>query len=216
MATVLTPANQRLILEDVSWETYERLLADHENRSAPRFTYDRGRMEIMSPLPEHEEYNRALEALVVTVLVEWGQNFRNLGSTTLKRSDLERGFEPDSCFYIQNADRIRGKSRIDLTRDPPPDLIIEVDFTSPSLNTLPLYAQVGVPEIWRYDAGAMSLLLLGAGTYQEREESVALAPLSASVLTSLLAESRIFRRPAWLRKIRDWARTARPEERPSR
>src|SRR5688500_8049244 len=105
MATVLNRISQCAILSDVSWETYESLLADHENSSAPRFTYDQGTLEIMSPLPEHEEYNRSLEALVVTVLVEWGQKFRNLGSTTFKRADLQRGFEPDSCFYIQSADR---------------------------------------------------------------------------------------------------------------
>src|ERR1051326_386056 len=111
MSTTLRPPEQRIMLRSVSWETYERLLSDHLDSSAPRFTYDQGTLEIMSPLPEHEEVNRALESLVENLLVEWRMNFRNLGSTTFKREDLARGFEPDSCFYIQNAAPVRGQGR---------------------------------------------------------------------------------------------------------
>src|SRR5262249_51872696 len=99
MASVLYVPDQRMILRNVSWETYERLLADHRDCSAPRFTYDRGTLEIMSPLPEHEESNRTLALLVEVVAEERELDIRNLGSTTFKREDLERGFEPDSCFY---------------------------------------------------------------------------------------------------------------------
>ena len=93
MATVLTPSAQKVILHDVSWESYEKLLADFANSSAPRLTYDRGTLEIMSPLPEHEEYNRALALLVEVVAEELDIDFRNLGSTTFKSDDLRRGFE---------------------------------------------------------------------------------------------------------------------------
>src|SRR5947209_15582485 len=119
MATALPASDQRVVLRNVRWETYERLLADHQESSAPRFTFDRGTLEIMSPLPEHEEVNRALASLVENLLVEWRMSFRNLGSTTFKREDLGRGFEPDSCFYVQHANHVRGKARIDLTVDPP-------------------------------------------------------------------------------------------------
>jgi|SRR5829696_2309807 len=111
MATVKTPSEQRVVLHNIGWATYERLLADNENNSTPRFAYDRGELEIMSPSPEH----------------------------------LERGFEPDSCFYIQNEEEVCGKDRMDPAVDPPPDLVIEIDITDPSLNKLPIYAQMGVP-----------------------------------------------------------------------
>lgn len=138
--TVKGPADQRVVLHGTSWETYERLLADHENHSAPRFTYDRGELEIMSPSPEHEKLNRRLSQLVMALTEEMEIEAEDFGSTTFRREDLERGFEPDSCFYIQNEERVRGKDRIDLAVDPRPDLVIGIDITSPSINKLPIYA----------------------------------------------------------------------------
>src|SRR3954462_13121446 len=160
METLKGSAEHRVILHNTSWETYERLLADNENNSAPRFTYDRGELEIMSPSPEHEKFNRRIAQLVLAVSDELGIEAEDLGSTTFRREDLARGFEPDSCFYIQNEERIRGKGRIDLTVDPPPDLVIEIDITSPSFSKLPIYAQIGVPEVRRYDGERMTILVL--------------------------------------------------------
>src|SRR5688572_7333964 len=111
LADASTRGERRIILNNVSRETYEHLLADFENSSAPRFAFDQGTLEIMSPLEEHEEANRALNSLVEALVVEWGMEFRNLGSTTFKREDDRRGFEADSCFYIQSAVRIQGKTR---------------------------------------------------------------------------------------------------------
>jgi Uma2 family endonuclease len=206
MATVPYVSDQRVVLHDVSWETYERLLADHLDCSAPRFTYDRGTLEILSPLPEHEESNRAIALLVEVIAEEWELDIRNLGSTTFKREDLERGFEPDSCFYIQSAASIRGKTSIDLTVDPPPDLVIEIDITHSSLNKLPIYAVLGIPEVWRYDGQRLSILVLEGGAYREQSGSTALPGLAAAALTDRLAESRSLPRPAWLRQLREWAR----------
>ncbi len=207
MATVLWPPDQRVVLGNVSWEVYEGLLANHLDSSAPRFTYDRGTLEIMSPLPKHEEDNRALASLVENVAVEWRMSFRNLGSTTFKREDLGRGFEPDSCFYLQNAERLRGKTRIDLTVDPPPDLVIEIDVTHSSLDKLPIYAALGVPEVWRYGGNRLAILVLDGGTYQEREESHALTGVTAAALSDLLRESQEMDPPDWILKVRDWARS---------
>ena len=209
MATVLPPPDQGVLLRNVSWETYEGLLADHRDSSAPRFAYDRGTLEIMSPLPEHEEINRALASLVENVAVEWRMSFRNLGSTTFRREDLGRGFEPDSCFYLQNAERIRGKARIDLTLDPPPDLVIEIDITHRTLDKLPIYAALGVPEVWRCDGSRLAIMILEGGAYQEREESLALQRVSAAALSKLLRESREMDPPDWILHVRDWARGLR-------
>jgi Uma2 family endonuclease len=182
------------------------LLADHQDRSAPRFTYDRGTLEIMSPLPEHEECNRAIALLVEVIAEEWDLDLRNLGSTTFRREDLARGFEPDSCFYLQNAHQIRGKKLLDLTADPPPDLVIEIDITHSSLDKLSLYEALGIPEIWRYDAASLRILSLGDEGYREGEESVALPGVTPRLLIDRVRQSQTMPRREWLRRVRAWAR----------
>lgn len=200
-------AEQRVQLAPVSWATYLALLTDLAQQSTIRLTYDRGTLEIMSPLLEHEEYNRTLALLVEVVAEELDIDVRNLGSTTFKAQHLARGFEPDSCFYIQNAGRISGKSSLDLATDPPPDLVIEVDMTSGSLHKFPLYAQVGVPEIWRFDGQRVTISTLTAhGSYVASTHSTALPLLTDTALTSFLAQSVTLRRTAFLRALRAWVR----------
>jgi Uma2 family endonuclease len=206
METVKSPPEQHMALHNISWDTYEGLLADRADSSAPRFTYDRGTLEIMSPSAEHEESNRALAALVEVVAEELDLDLRNLGSTTFRREDLQRGFEPDSCFYLHNEPRVRGKGEIDLTVDPPPDLVIEIDITKPSLDKLPIYAQVGVPEIWRYDGRRVAILTLAGATYAEVARSRVLPALTGAVLSHFSEESRAMRRADWLRRVRAWTR----------
>ena len=205
METVKSPGEQRIVLHNIGWNTYERLLADHQNNSAPRFTYDRGELEIMSPSPEHEKVNRRIAQLVLAVAEELGTEAGDLGSTTFRREDIERGFEPDSCFYIQNEERIRGKDRIDLSTDPPPDLVIEIDITSPSFSKLPIYAQMGVPEVWRYDGERMTILVLEGSDYVETTESIVLPPVTSTDLTRFVEQSKSTRRTDWLRGVREWA-----------
>ena len=209
MATVLNPPEERITLPDVSWETYEQLLANYENSANPRFAYDRGRLEIMILSAKHEELNRTIALLVEIVAEEFSIDIRNLGSTTFKRQDLARGFEPDSCFYIQNVKRIRGKEEIDLTVDPPPDLVIEIDITSPSLSKFPIYSGIGVPEIWRSDGQALTIFKLIDGVYVEAESSTALPPLTGSVISHFIEESKTLERPRWLCRVRQWARQSR-------
>jgi len=206
METVKSPAEQRVVLHNVSWGTYERLLNDHENNSAPRFTYDRGELEIMSPSPEHEKLNRRMAQLVMALTEETGVEAEDFGSTTFRREDLERGFEPDSCFYIENEESVRGKSRIDLSVDPPPDLVIEIDITSPSLNKLSIYTRIGVPEIWRYDGKRVTILKLEGDGYVEANASVVLPPATGAALSNFVEKSQSMRRTAWLKEVRGWAR----------
>jgi Uma2 family endonuclease len=207
MVSVLSPTEQKIILIGVSWETYERLLDDLSDSGSPRLTYDRGTLEIMSPSAEHEEINRTIALLVEVLAEELGVDIRNLGSTTFRREDIERGFEPDSCFYIEHLDEIEGKTQLDLAVDPPPDLVVEIDVTSPSIDKLPIYAQAGVPEIWRYDGdGELVIYILLAGEYQESDESMAFPLMTGATLIGFISESRSMRRTAWLRKLRDWIR----------
>ena len=132
--TTIAPPEQRVILENVSWETYERLLAESIDSVGTRFTYDEGALEIMVGSIAHENPNRTLAQLVEIVAEETDRDLHRAGSTTFKRKDLAKGFEPDSCFYIGHAQEARGREELDLVTDPPPDLVIEVDITRSSLN----------------------------------------------------------------------------------
>jgi Uma2 family endonuclease len=210
MTTVLyppetSPAEDRFILRDVSWETYEQLLSNYQDSGSPRFAYDRGVLEIMSPSSEHEELSDIIAQLVYILAEEWNIEYRSFGSTTFKREKLESGFEPDACFYIQSVERISGVKKLDLSVHPPPDLAVEVDITSPSLNKLPIYARIGVPEIWRYDGQGLTILLLQAGGYVESEKSSAIPRLTAVWLSRLVAQGETMKRSAWVRAVREWA-----------
>ena len=206
MGYVITLPNERLVLENVSWETYEHLLADHLDASAPRFTYDRGRLEIMSPSSEHEEYRQTLTLLVELLAERLSIDIRNLGSTTFKRTLLERGFEADVCFYVQSAERMQGKSPIDPAVDPAPDLVIEVEVTNPLLKKLPIYAEFQVPEIWRYNGDKLVILVLSGAEYGESSNSLAFPKVSSIELSRLLRQSATLKRTEWLRQLRQWLR----------
>ena len=209
MALALSPqeqAVQQVILHGVGWETYERLLADFRESHAAHFAYDQGMLEIRVPSAKHEEFNRTMALLIEMLALDLDMSVRNLGSTTFKREDLARGFEPDTCFYIQSAQRIRGKDEINLAVDPPPDLVIEIDITHPSLDKLPIYAAVGVPEVWCYDGHAVTIGSLQDGAYVAREASVAFPRLTREVLSRFMEESKQQERTAWLRSLRAWVR----------
>jgi Uma2 family endonuclease len=122
---------------------------------------------------------------------------------TFRREDLERGFEPDSCFCVQNETRVSGKTQIDLSVDPPPDLVIEVGITSPSLNKLPIHGQIGVTEVWRYDGGRLEILRLERTEYAAVPTSVTLTPLTSPVHPDLVGKGKATKRSAWIREVRE-------------
>lgn len=202
----LQKGEQRFVVQHVSWGTYECLLADHTDASTPRFTYSEGMLEIMGPSTEHEKINLALAAVAELVAEERGIEFATLGSTTFRRQDLEKGTEPDSCFYIQNVERIRGKNEIDLAVDPPPDLVIEVEITSPAVPKLPVYARLGVPEIWLHDGRAPRILRLVDDRYVNSDRSIVLPCLTELVLSDFLERSKTLSTLQWRRAVRTWAR----------
>lgn len=209
MATVLSPPERLVILRGITWHTYNRIIAEHGERGGTRFTYDEGVLEIMVLSSRHERTNRTLALLVEVLAEEMSTDLGRFGSTTFRREDLQKGFEPDSCFYIKNEKAVRGKDEIDLTTDPPPDLIIEVDITSESLDRLPIFAAVGVPELWRSDGDSIALFNLESGMYVEAPHSLAFPALTADVATRFLAESRELTSTAWLRDVREWARSSK-------
>ncbi len=197
---------QNFVLYDVAWDTYQHLLENYEHRSSPRFTYDSGVLEIMSPSQPHEEDGRFFDIFVSAICEERQIDVRNLGSTTHRRQDLLKGVEPDCCFYIQHAQAIAGLRSIDLSIYPPPDLVVEVDYTSPSLDRFPIYAALGVPEIWHWDDARAVIYRLAAGHYEITAESLALSGVTAEIIAGFIEASRTLPRYEWMRRVRAWAR----------
>jgi Uma2 family endonuclease len=153
-----------LLISDVTWEQYEVLYRDWgEERRVPRLNYCHGTLEIMSPLPAHERPHRIIADIVKTLLDAEERAWEDFGSTTFKKPP-QAGLEPDTCFYIQNAARVRSLLQINLDTDPPPDLAIESDLTSKT--TLESYAILGVPEVWIYDNSYLSIFLLAENGYE--------------------------------------------------
>jgi Uma2 family endonuclease len=202
MTTTLQFPEQRVVLDNISWELYESLLFAHRDRSAPRFTYDKGQLEIMSPSYEHERLKDKITLLVNIVAEKLGVNAQGAGSTTFRRVDLDRGFEPDACFYFENRHRIRGKKEIDLTIDPPPDLVIEIDITNPSLNKLSIMAEIRVPEVWHYSKNNWRILKLEGMQFKQAPESAALPGLTSEAISRLMEESNALEPLAWTRFVR--------------
>lgn len=202
-----SPAEGKVLLRDVSWETYERLVAERGERRVPRFHYDRGVMEIMSPSKRHETMSRVAASLIEEIAVAMDLDFESAGSTTFKREDLDRGFEPDECFYFSGRiELVRGKGDIDLNAgDPPPDLVVEVDITSPSLDKLGIYARLGVAEVWRFAGGSAEILALRGGAYEAAGASLAFPSLSRETLARFIERGLTMKRPAWAREVREWA-----------
>jgi Uma2 family endonuclease len=211
MATVVSQPEQLVILDRVTWETYQRLITEHGERCGTRFTYDEGVLQIRVVSSCHERPNRQLATLVVVFAEEWAIDIEQLGSMTFQREDLQKGFEPDSCFYIAHADAIRNKDKnkdkIELAADPAPDLTIEVDITRGSLNRLPIFAAAGIPEVWRFDGHRVAIFRLENGKYVEGSNSLSFPSVTGEILTLFLEDSRNLKSTGWLRKVREWARS---------
>lgn len=202
------PVIDRVVLHNISWHTYEQLLTEMGDSRTIRLCYDQGLLEIMTPLLDHENPKRILEKFVDALAEELNLEIFSVGSTTLKRPDLAKGVEPDSSFYIQNEPLVKGKSRIDLTCDPPPDLVIEIDVSSSSLDRESIYAAMGVPEIWRCDRGVVKFLQLTAGKYMMTERSLAFPILSVNELMQFFSQNQTLGETTLLRSFRAWVKQA--------
>ena len=202
------PARQCLRLSGIDWRTYTRLLGVFAERPGIRLTYDRGELEIMSPSLEHDDEVWFLGRLVMVLTEELGLPLKSGGSTTLRRRLRQRGIEADACFWIANAHRMAGRRRLDLRRDPPPDLAIEVDVSHSSLNRLAIYAVLRVPEVWRLEGETLTFHVLQVdGRYQASPTSQAFPQLTpADVLGWLHQVRQGAEENTVLRQFRAWLR----------
>jgi len=187
MSTVSFPAEQRVILDNIRWPTYLAILEDVENRRG-RIAYDQGVLEIMSPSKVHEQIKRLIGRIVEAFTEESQLDVVSAGSTTFKREDLARGFEPDECYYLQNAPAVRAKDEVDLSVDPPPDLVIEVDISHSSLNKFPIYTALDVPEVWLYDGESLRIYVRKGEEYIKSDQSAVLAQLPVDAMMHCLRQ----------------------------
>ena len=206
MATVIQPVDQPVLLDGVSWETYEALLADGGDRRRTRMTFNQGVLEIVTPSFEHEHVGNVVAKVAEAILDARRQDYAPAGSTTFKSQGIERGFEPDASYYVEHAARVRGLTRIDLDSDPPPDLVIEIDVTHGSLDKLPVYAALGIAEVWRHQRDSIQMYRLEAGSYVEVDDSTVIPGLSGVRLTAFVRESLTTSRPEWWQGVESWVR----------
>ncbi len=161
----------RRFLPGVPTESYRQFLEALPEHNV-RHTYDGWTLEMMSPRRDHEWVVAMLERMVENMTDALDIPIYNSRSTTLTAADVAHGLQPDASFYVANEPRVRGKLTYEPGKDPPPDLVIEVDVTNSVVPRLPTYAKLAVPEIWRHDGRAMRFYELSSGEYREVDRSV--------------------------------------------
>jgi Uma2 family endonuclease len=198
---------EHIVLYDISWKAYECLLEAVGDRRL-RHSYDDGTLEIMSPLKRHDRAKSLLARLIEMAAYELDIDIQSIGSTTLRRSEKLKGLEPDECYYVAHEAVVRDKEDYDPHRDPPPDLAVEVDVTSSSVDRMIIYAHLGVAEVWRIqDEGLTFWYLTRRGTYRRITRSRAFPLITSQMLADFLnqrlqrSENQIVRSfVAWLRQ----------------
>ncbi|MDJ0616862.1 MAG: Uma2 family endonuclease [Calothrix sp. MO_192.B10] len=196
---------QQLLLEDVSWQQFENILAELGEHRTARISYSYGFLEIMVPLPEHEKAKEIIGDMVKILLNEQSINYDALGSTTLKNKKMSQGVEPDACFYIQNQGAVIGKNRLDMGVDPPPDLAIEIDLTSRT--QLDNYQILGVPELWRYGKQGLKINVLENGKYAESDSSPTFPGMPIiELVNQYVQQSKVIGSSQAIQAFRNWLR----------
>lgn len=203
---IVVSPGQQLLLKNVSWQQYQEILASLGESRNSRIAYSQEMLEIMVPLPEHESDKVIIGDLVKAILEEIDIEFLSLGSTTFENEQMLAAVEPDDCFYIQNEAAVRGKKRLDLTVDPPPDLAIEIDITSKT--KLTSYQNLRVTELWRYNGRNLEINLLQSGKYVQSNQSLIFPnlPINEAIL-EYLERSKVIGRNATMKLFRSWLKT---------
>lgn len=195
-----------LVLQDISWETYEKLLEIFSDRSIPRITYYRGSLELIVPGTEREVSSWNLGQLVAELTAEMGLEILGFKSSTWRLQERAIGKEADESFYIQNEAKVRNKLQIDLKVYPPPDLAIEVDLTHSSIDGMSVYAELKVPEVWLWRKGQLTINLLKDGSYVESENSLAFGSFPVKEIAQFMNLESDRGHNAKMREFRQWVR----------
>lgn len=206
MTTLADPIEQHFRLDCVDWNFYETLLDQLGDRHV-FVTFHDGSIELMSPSWKHDKRGRRLGVLVNILAEELNIPIEGGGSTTFKREDALAGLEPDECFYVANFERVKGKSEIDLTVDPPPDLAIEVEVSRRMIARMPIYAALKIPEIWRDDGKNIHFhVLADDGSYREVQQSVSFPMMPIDQIDRFLDLAKTIDEMNWTRAVRQWVK----------
>ena len=202
---IIVPPGQQLLLKNVTWQMYERILEEMGERRASRINYSQGTLEIMTPLPEHENDKVVIGDFIKALLEELDTEFLSLASTTFKNAQMSAGVEADDCFYIENEAAVRGKKRIDLNVDPSPELAIEIDITSRT--PLDNYQALGVPELWWWNGDKLEISVLVNGKYVKSDDSRIFPQFPiAQAIPKYLQMSKTVGRNTAMKAFRSWVR----------
>jgi Uma2 family endonuclease len=156
----------------------------------------------------HQFIKTTIGRLIETYSVERGVRATGLGSLTCRREDLDRGLEPDECYYVGTPPPPAEAQEIDLTAYPPPDLAVEVDITRTSVPRQPIYAALGVPEVWRFDGRAVTFLHRQPdGQYAPAARSLAFPGLTPDQLNRFVQMALPDRQFEAVMAFRDWLRS---------
>jgi Uma2 family endonuclease len=196
---------QRLLLSLVSWEKYEQMAAWFEGRHL-RLTYDRGELEIRTVSHPHELGKHLIGRLLEALTEELSIDIHGGGSMTFKREDLDRGLEPDECYWIEHELQMRSVRDYDAENDPPPDLVLEVEVSRSVLDRMGIYAAMRVPEVWRWDGENLSFWLLKRGKYTASPVSRSFPMLSASEIVRFIRMQGTMSETGLIRVFRGWVR----------
>lgn len=200
------PLEQRVLLRNVSWETYERLVEEIDNPGT-RLRYDVGLLEIMSPRERHERFNELLGRLVQVLTEELDMTCRSTGSTTWRRKAKKKCLEADQSYYLTSASRVRGKREVDLAIDPPPDLAIDVENTASAVDQLGIYAALGIPEVWRFDGEQLTIHSLRAnGQHSEQSQSQFFSQQATAKMVEWIGKCDESDEIVWVKEFRRWVR----------
>lgn len=194
---------RRILLNDVSWKEYEMFLEDFEEKAGWRLAYDTGKLEIMPPTYDHEYSSVSVHDFIRFYCFEFEIDMISAGSTTLKNKLAEKGVEPDECFYIQSAEKVIGKT-FKSNEYIMPDVAVEIDVTTDSLDKFPIYSALKVSEVWIYDGKKISFNKLKGKKYHQISHSDALPLLSAENLTNFLRISKEKGQPFALKAFRQF------------
>jgi Uma2 family endonuclease len=205
-AVTLPRDEQHIVVSNVDWDTY-LLFSDRIGERNIRCNYNGVDLELMTISPEHERAKSLLARLLEALTEEMDIDIAGFGSMTCRRQDQGQGFEPDECYWIEHEPQVRGRDDIDLRRDPPPDLLLEVEMSRSFVDRLAIAARLGVPEVWRWDGETLRIMLLGSdGQYSESDRSRVLPFLPIAEFARFLHRDTIQSDTKWLRSFRAWVR----------
>ncbi len=206
-AILLLPPDSSLQLRNVSWHEYQRLLDCLDERPRFRLTYNLGDLHIMTKTFRHESFAALFSPLILVLCEELGIEVIGAGTTTLSSENTLSGAEGDDCYYFDHLTEVGEKDRLDLTVDPPPDILVEVDITNPSTNKFPIYATLRIPEIWHFDGTVVTFYQLQEMEYLSTTHSVKFPFLLADVLPPLLQQGKKEGTMKMMRNFRAWVKT---------